>query len=299
MPSGESSGPNTCSSLSWPPVGAATRGVVQTFPAAGRTSNQGTFEVAVIMPTILRPSILHAVRSVFAQDFVGTGQLLIGIDKADGDPRVLDKILAIKPANWAVSIVDPGYSTSVRHGGIHPATDGGAMRTILCYAAHSRYLAFLDDDNWWAPDHLSSLLKVIPLHQYAYSLRWYVDAATSRPICTDAWESVGPDRGVYREKFGGFIDPNTLMFDKAACDDVLGLWCIPVFHHSVGIGSDRTVFERLRTKYSGVATGSPTCFYRISPSDPMHPERLRLIEIARQRRINPVIGEVQNEVKFW
>ena len=267
-----------------PIVGAATRGVVQTFPAAGRTSNQGTFEVAVIMPSILRPTLVQAVRSVFEQDIQGAGQLLIGIDKAIGDRSCLDQVLAMKPGNWAVSIFDPGYSTSVRHGGVHLARDGGSLRTLMSFAANSRYVAYLDDDNWWAKDHLSSLLSAVVAGQWAFSLRWWVDSSTSQPICVDTWESVGPDQGIFKDRFGGFVDTNTLMFDKLACDDVIRWWCIPLPGDAKGMSCDRHVFNELKNRYRGKGTGKPTAFYRMDPEDGMHPERIRIIEELRRRQ---------------
>ena len=117
------------------------------------------FAAAVVLPTILRPSLLRAVKSVYAQDALGSLQLLLGIDTKVGDPGLLEQIVALKPDNWVLTICDLGYSTAVRNGGIYPAGDGGSLRTILSYAANSPFVAYLDDDNWWAPDHLSSLLQ--------------------------------------------------------------------------------------------------------------------------------------------
>jgi len=42
--------------------------------------NAELFDAAVVMPTLLRPSLERAVRSVFAQDLGGRIQLLIGVD---------------------------------------------------------------------------------------------------------------------------------------------------------------------------------------------------------------------------
>jgi hypothetical protein len=40
--------------------------------------------VAVVMPTVLRSTVIRAVQSVFDQDFNGKIQLLIGIDRMFG-----------------------------------------------------------------------------------------------------------------------------------------------------------------------------------------------------------------------
>jgi hypothetical protein len=240
------------------------------------------FAAAVVMPTILRPSLRRAVQSVYAQDAPGVMQLLLGIDKPLGDPSLLNELVASKPDNWVVTIFDLGYSTSVRHGGIYPARDGGALRTILSYAANSRYVAYLDDDNWWAPDHLSSLLGTIAGVDWAYSKRWFVDAASQTPLAVDNWESVGPDQGVFRDKFGGFVDPNTLLIDKILCDPVLRCWSFPWPGDLKGMSADRQVFDHLRRNFKGRGSGKATCFYVMDPNDDIHPMRLRLLQQARQ-----------------
>jgi hypothetical protein len=173
-------------------------------------------------------------------------------------------------------VVDPGYSTSVRHGGLHANQFSGALRTILTYLANSRHVAYLDDDNWFAPDHLSSLLAAGG--DWAYARRWFV--ADDTPLCVDDWESVGPGAGVYAEQYGGFVDPSSLMLDKLACINVAPLWSMAPFPD--GSGEDRLVFEALRSQYRGAATGKATSYYRMQPRDAMHLERLH---VMRQRGI--------------
>ena len=58
---------------------------------------QTPFEAAVIVATILRPTLLQAVRSIFAQDLQGRVQILIGIDKVKGDRGMLD---ALRAREW-------------------------------------------------------------------------------------------------------------------------------------------------------------------------------------------------------
>ena len=240
------------------------------------------FAAAVVIPTILRPSLLRAVQSVYAQDALGALQLLIGIDKKVGDSALLEQIVSLKPDNWVLTLCDLGYSTAVRNGGIYPAGDGGALRTILSYAANSPFVAYLDDDNWWAPDHLSSLLRAIAGAHWAFSLRWFVEEATQQPMAVDSWESVGPGRGVYQKKFGGFCDTNTLLLDKIGCEPVLRWWCRALPADKSGMSADREVFNLLR-HYKGTGSGKPTCFYTMQPSDGMHSSRMRQIQqLAKQ-----------------
>jgi len=223
------------------------------------------FDAAVIIPTTLSPELLRAVRSVFAQDLEGSVQILVGIDVAKGDRALIDQLQGECPSNMRLNLIDIGYSTSTRHGGIYGNWSGGALRTILSYAANSRYLAYLDDDNWWAPTHLSDLLTAIPAHDWAYARRWYVHPGTLQPMCVDEWESTGPDSGIYKERFKGFVDTNCLMIDKLKCHWMLPAWCLP--KNRKGAGVDRVVFEHLRKKHKGICTGKATAYYVVRESD--------------------------------
>jgi hypothetical protein len=240
-------------------------------PAA---SLQGTFDVCVIMPTILRPEMGQAIRSIFAQRFRGRIQILIGVDKPVGDLSLLDEICRDRPPNCVVQIIYIGYSTSARHGGLGRASDGGVLRCVLSYLANSPYLAYLDDDNWWRPDHLRLLRQRLAEADWAYSWRWFVHPLSRRPICLDRWESVGPGIGLFQEKFGGFVDPNCLMLNKFKCASVLANWNLPLSEDAFGKSADRTVFSALNHGFKGAGTNQPTSFYTLDPRDELHDTRM-------------------------
>jgi len=69
-------------------------------------------------------------------------------------------------------------------------TTGGDQTTGACYAVHSRRAL----------------------------LRWFVHPQSRRSICVDQWETVGPERGIFQERFGGFVDPSCLMLNKVTGD---------------------------------------------------------------------------------
>lgn len=255
----------------------APRGTTVTLsmirPAGERKARQAPFGVAVVLPSLLRPDLTRAVRSVFAQDFADRVQILVGVDVPDGDPEQLEALVRECPSHIALDVFDPGYSTSVRHGGIHENRVSGSLRTILTFAANSRYIAYLDDDNWWAPNHLSSLRAAVDGTDWSWSKRWFVGPGEDQPICVDEWESVGLDAGVFRETFGGFVDPSSLMIDKLRCRDAVPAWANTAF--SDGRGADRLVFEVLAKNYRPQGTGLATSYYTINPDDILHVARLR------------------------
>ncbi len=244
--------------------------IVRAFgPDDGRTR----FDFAVIMPSILRPTIVDALLSIFAQDFTGSVQTLIGVDQPRGDVALVEEACRKRPANHSVLLFDPGYSTSQRHGGLHPAWDGGVLRTLLSYLAASQRLAYLDDDNWWAPNHLSALATALDGYDWAWSRRWFVDQRTRRPIAEDIWESVGPGAGV----FGGWVDPNCLAIDKLACEAVLRWWSIPTRNSDTAWDADQNIFRILSSEFRGQSTGVVSTYYQLADTDAITATRMQRI----------------------
>jgi hypothetical protein len=220
---------------------------------------QTPFDIAVVMATVVRPTLAQAIRSVYKQRFAGRVQILVGIDRWEGERALLDALVAECPSHMAVTQVDLGYSTSHRNGGLYPSNYGGALKTILSYAANSRYVAYLDDDNWYATDHLATLLAAVQGKDWAFALRNFIESRSGDFLCPDTWESVGPDRGVYAKAQGGFVDTNCYVIDTQKCAEVFSEWAMTRF--AGGTGGDRQVLARLRHRPWG-ATGAHTVNYR-------------------------------------
>jgi hypothetical protein len=251
--------------------------------ATSYTSNpmQQPFDAAVVITTVCRPSLLRAVGSVFRQLGVGRIQVLIGIDAGAADASLMSAVLADRPPQHAVTVLDLGYSTSVRHGGVHAAIDGGALRTILTYCANSPFVTYLDDDNWLHETHIAALLAAIRDRDWAYTLRYFVDPETMEVAAVDRWESVGPGRGVF-EKMGGFVDPNCLMIDKLKCDSMIRFWATPL-PGGERLFTDRSVFEMLRRRPAVGFTGAATVYYLMGANDADKAMRMALLREMRRR----------------
>lgn len=247
------------------------------------------------MSTVVRPSLLQAVRSIFAQDLAGRIQVLVGIDHGHDDGGILDTLRGEAPSHIAITVIAPGYSTSQRHGGLYSNWYGGSLKTALGYLANSRRIVYLDDDNWWATDHLSALLAAIEGKDWAFTLRTFVDKRLDEIICRDEWESLGPGKGVYVPGFGGFVDTNCLMLDKMRCHDVLPAWCMTRFVE--GVGEDRMVFERIKDLPCG-ATNRYTVFYRHA-LDGVHPYLLWKMKQAGVDLARYVLPERMPPESVW
>jgi hypothetical protein len=231
------------------------------------TQAQQPADIAVVMPTLARPCIAQAIRRVFEQDFSGRIQILIGVDIAEGDPAVIEAIAEQRPSNVSLLLLQLPYSTSVRHGGVHTALDGGSLRSILSFMTNAQYVAFLDDDNEWRPDHLSKLHKAIQGKAWAYSQRMLVDMQTDKDLGVDEWDSVGPNRGRFAAQ-GGFVDTNCLMVDKIVCARALGRWS-ESGTGKPGLTADRNFFGAIKDAPHGVVE-EPTVRYAIRPTNVLH-----------------------------
>lgn len=220
---------------------------------------QQPFDIAIVMATVVRDTFGQALHSVYAQSGAGRIQVLIGVDRWQGDREAVAQLARQSPSHIAVTTLDLGYSTSQRNGGIYPSHYGGALKTILSYAANSRYVAYLDDDNWLAREHVETMLRAVAGKAWAYSLRHFVDAESGDLLCPDTWESMGPHRGVYATAQGGFVDTNCYVIDALACSDVFPEWAMTRF--AGGTGGDRQVLAKLRSRPWGT-NGAHTVYYR-------------------------------------
>lgn len=234
-------------------------------------------DISIIIPTVCRDSLIRAVQSIFDQDFDGSIQILIGVDKdVTGKEKELEQLLRDRcPDNQSIFWLNPGYSTSKRHGGVHDCFYGGSLRTSLSFLADSKFVMYLDDDDWLAPNHCQLILDVIQDKTWAFSYCIYANGNTSEGLCTDLLESVGPNKGIFKDEFGGFVRPSGLTIDKTKVPNILHLWSSTI-HLNNGDGEDRLMFEQLK-KYPYGETSIGTVYCSLDPADHMHEKRLEYI----------------------
>jgi hypothetical protein len=224
-------------------------------------------DVAVVTNTVIRPVLERALESVFAQDFQGRIQLALGVDVARGDPGLIDQVLARRPAHVSALVLQPPYSTSMRHGGVHTPYDGGALRALLSLACNARYVAYLDDDNDWRADHLRLLHAAVQGKAWAFSQRMLVDEDTDEDLGLDIWDNMGPQQG-RMARWGGFADTNCLMVDKRRLAHVFGAWA-QTADLEPGFLADRRFFLGI-APHEHARVEAPTVRYRIRKTNVLH-----------------------------
>ncbi|WP_150539285.1 glycosyltransferase family A protein [Actinobacillus vicugnae] len=237
------------------------------------------YQLAVVIITVGRSSLLRAVRSIFAQQFSGNIQILIGIDiDLSGQlPSYRQILMQECPSNINIVWLDLGYSTSKRHGGVHDCYYGGSLRSALTLLADSELVTYLDDDDWFLPQHIEKMHSVFCQHPNVYwghTLCYYADGNSSEILCLDELESVGVGKGIFKEKFGGFVRPSGLTLNKLKTLAYLHCWSESFVQ---GDGEDRILFDKLKDLYHfSLAEGTVCC--ALDPKDAGHAMRLDFIK---------------------
>jgi hypothetical protein len=239
-------------------------------------------DISVVLITVCRESLYRAIRSVFNQDFEGTIHLLVGADvEIFGNfTEIMNELMRECPPRITLTGISLGYSTSARHGGVHSSWYGGSLRTALSFLSSSELVTYLDDDDWYEPQHLSLLHKAIQNHAWAFTLSNYADPNSDHILGIDTIESVGPNKGIYTDKFGGFVRPSAMLLNKIKLSHILHLWSIAPYPS--GDGEDRLIFKELLKCLDYGETGIPTVNCSIDPADVNHKYRMQSI-------LNPLI----------
>jgi glycosyltransferase involved in cell wall biosynthesis len=138
--------------------------------------------VTVVTSSIGRPELRQCIESVRAQTY---------------------------PVNHHVYVNGPGFHASARRilsdyhdvtafylpedtGDIGAGPSMSGVFSAAPFLTNSEWILYLDDDNWFEPNHVESLVNLATAHNlsWAYSLRRLV-SADGTPICDDDWCSLG------------------------------------------------------------------------------------------------------------
>lgn len=131
----------------------------------------------------------------------------------------------------------------------------GAILAMAAYLATEDYLCFCDDDNWFASDHVESLVKALEEKNaaYAYSLR---------KLCNPDGGFWANDDGEAIGHHGDLVDANCYLFRRDLAVGIAPLWYRTEGPMCVG---DRYAWAALKqNNVPWAATGRYTLNYRIS-----------------------------------
>lgn len=206
--------------------------------------------VTIITPTTGSKQLYDAVLSVENQTYDNIEHIIV----IDG-PEYADDAHSIIEGSKA-SIIQLPHNTGADN------YNGHRIYGSTSFLMNGDYVCFLDQDNWFDKNHVSSLVDVIRGgNDWAYSLRKIV-SQDNEYICNDDCESLGKWKSVLNDNF---IDVNCFMIPKMAAIHFAPYWYRRARHPQEQPEVDRILSAFMMRNYPRFDTnGEYTTNYRVA-----------------------------------
>ena len=209
--------------------------------------------VVVITPTVGSAKLADAVESVANQTYKNLTHLLV-IDGAKEYLEQFNKNLVHQDKdNWNLEFMFLPYNTGAN------GFNGQRIYASIPHLVNADYVFFLDEDNWYEPDHVKTLVSKIEEENldWAYSLR-KAYTPDKQYIADDNCESLGKWPIYFTHNDPQYlIDTSTFAFKRQFIKATCHLW------HSGAWGEDRRFFYAIKDKSKWNTTGKHTLCYRV------------------------------------
>ena len=207
--------------------------------------------VTVITPSIGSSKLLDAIESVRNQTYKCNHLVVV-----DG-PEYVDVVMKLAVPSGVTNVTLTPENTGKTGGNFY----GHRIYAAYPHLLNSDYILFLDEDNWYEPDHVESLIKTIESKNldFSYSLR-KIYSADKKYLLDDNCESLGKweiflSRGSPHGKHY-LIDTSSFCFKREFIQKTCHLW-----HH--GWGGDRHYFYGVKDHARYDTNGKHTLCYRL------------------------------------
>lgn len=206
--------------------------------------------VTVITPTIGSEKLLDAINSVRNQTYKNIKHLVV----VDG-PEHVDKVWALDDKtehDYHLTIAPENTGAN----GFY----GHRIYAAYPHLVNSDYIFFLDEDNWYEPDHVATLVETLERQKldFAFSLR-KIYSPEKEYVCDDNCESLGlwPIWFTHDNDDPQYlIDTSSFAFRREFLIQTSQLW------HS-GWGGDRRYFYAVKNNAKYGTNGKHTLCYRL------------------------------------
>lgn len=223
-------------------------------------------EVVVITPcTATRPQELErCIRSVAAQT-VGPG-LCFHVIVADGHQfhEAVSKVVSKLRSQHVLDLHNHRLLQLPFNTGAN-LMNGHRIYAALPWLVNAKWVAFLDEDNWYEPDHIEQLLKAtsaVPGARWAHSLR-KICANDGTLLCNDDCESLGLLKPVWDRPAEHFCDTSTLFLSRQLACSLSPLW-------DKRLVADRQVSAELVKTHVGATSPHHSLCYTIGEGQGQH-----------------------------
>ena len=178
--------------------------------------------VIVITPTIGSPKLKDAINSVKNQTYSNIEHLLV-IDGVEHWKNVMDQLPVTleyddRSSDNIQTMILP-YNTGAK--GFY----GHRIYAGIPHLLNSDYIFFLDEDNWYDPDHVRSLVEVLDRgNNFAHSLRKIYNPDKSY-VCDDNCEALGKWPIYFSHKDPQYlVDTSSFAFEREFLQQTCHLW---------------------------------------------------------------------------
>ena len=207
--------------------------------------------VTVITPTIGSPKLKDAIESVANQTYK-CKHLIV----CDG-PEHFDKVYPLAVGGAIQFCVTPENTGKVGEQSFY----GHRIYAAYPHLINSDYILFLDEDNWYQPDHVASLVETIESQNldFAYSLRQIYNT-NKEYLCDDNCESLGKwpifssRNSPYGDQF--LIDTSSFCWKREFLQKTCHYW-------HAGWGGDRQYLYAVKDHSKYHTNGKHTLCYRL------------------------------------
>lgn len=198
------------SSRPWTAIPGDAPSAVRLGPASRHQGDHRMSEstALVVIPTTGSPELGDAVRSVLAQTHAAT-ELWVVIDGPEFAARAKEIIAPYEAADPRISSLVLPANTGAN------GWNGHRIYAAVSFLFNHDYILYLDQDNWFEPDHVASLVDACETNgwQWCHSLRKIYDTAGNY-VCDDDCESLG-QYPVYFSDEHHLVDTSTYCLRRA------------------------------------------------------------------------------------
>lgn len=241
------------------------------------------YTVSVITPTVGTNHLRQAIASVQSQTYPLVSHWVV----ADG-PECYERVRGMLPSAPRHLVRFLPLPVNVGDGGFC----GHRVYGAAGYLVDGEFVAFLDEDNWYEPDHLASLMELVTARGWAWthSLRKIVDSQ-GQFVCNDDCASLG-HWPFWCEPALHLVDVNCYLLRR---DVAIGLSPLWYRRYRDGENPDFTICRQLTAQHSDCGgSGSYSVNYRVGANAAMTIEQFMQGNAATRERHGDVFPWQRN-----
>jgi glycosyltransferase involved in cell wall biosynthesis len=212
--------------------------------------------VTVITPTVGSPKLADAIRSVQEQTYSNIKHLIV-VDGVEYWKNVMDRLPVT--LDYEDKSSDSIVVTTIPFNTGANGFNGQRIYASIPHLVNSDYVFFLDEDNWYQPDHVATLVETIEKNNldWAHSLR-KIYTPDKQYITDDNCESLGRWPIYFTHNDPQYlVDTSSYAFTSKFIQKTCHLW------HSGAWGEDRRYFYAIVNQSKWGTNGKHTLCYRV------------------------------------